>query len=62
LGDVNAVPLGMWITFQLRSSKNLNIRTLDKSNVDECAMTGSARGYFPVLPMSVEGVYKKAES
>ena len=62
LGDVNAVPLGMWVTFQLRSSNNLNIRTLDSSEVDESAMTGHPRGYFPAQPMSTEGVYKKPES
>ena len=61
-GDINAVPLGMWVTFQLRSSNNLNIRTLDGSNVDEAAMTGHPNGYFPVQPMSTEGVYKKKES
>ena len=61
-GDVNAVPLGMWVTFQLRSTNNLNIRTLDNSNVDETAMTGHPSGYYPVQPMSVEGVYKKPES
>ena len=39
--------LGMWVTFKgLRSSNNLNIRTLDGSNVDESAMTGHPRGYF----------------
>ena len=62
LGDVNAVPLGMWLTFQLRSSNNLNIRTLDGSNVDETAMVGHPKGYFPHHPMSVEGVYKHSES
>ena len=62
LGDVNAVPLGMWVTFQLRSSNNLNIRTLDGSNVDETAMTGHPRGYFPIQPMSTDGSYKKPES
>ena len=61
-GDVNAVPLGMWVTFQLRSTNNLNIRTLDNSNVDETAMTGHPSGYYPIQPMSVEGVYKKPES
>ena len=62
LGDVNAIPLGMWATFQLRSSNNLNIRTMDDSDVDETAMTGQPRGYYPVQPMSTEGVYKKQES
>lgn len=61
-GDINAIPLGMWVTFQLRSSNNLNIRTLDGSDVDETAMTGHPRGYFPYHPMSTEGVYKKKES
>ena len=62
LGDVNAVQLGMWVTFKIRSSYNLNIRTLDSSNVDEEAMTGHPRAYFPYQPMSTEGTYKIPES
>ena len=62
LGDVNAVQLGMWVTFKLRSSNNLNIRTLDGSNVDEAAMTGHPRGYYPYHKMSVEGSFKHPES
>jgi hypothetical protein len=54
--------MGMWITFQLRSSNNLNIRTLDGSNVSESAMSGHDRGYFPYYPMSVEGTYKQPDS
>jgi hypothetical protein len=38
----------MWITFQLRSANNLNIRTLDSSNIDETAMTGHPNGYYPI--------------
>jgi hypothetical protein len=62
LGDVNAVQLGMWVTFRVRSNYNLNIRTIDESNVDEKAMTGNPRGFYPYLPMSTEGVYKVPES
>lgn len=62
LGDVNAIQLGMWATFKVRSSNNLNIRTLDASNVDETAMCGHPRGYYPYLPMSTEGTYKHPES
>ena len=62
LGDVNAVQLGMWVTFKLRSSYNLNIRTLDGSNVDESAMTGHSRGYFPYYPMVTDGSFKHSES
>lgn len=61
-GDVNAIQLGMWVTFDVRSTVNLNVLTLDNSHVDEKAMTGHARGHFPQLPMSTEGSYKMAES
>lgn len=62
LGDVNAVQLGMWLTFTIRSNYNLNILTLDESNVDEKTMCGHARGHYPQLPMSVDGTYKIKES
>ena len=62
LGDVNAVQLGMWITFKVRSSNNLNIRTLDGSYVDEVAMTGHPRAFYPHNNMIVEGTYKHADS
>jgi hypothetical protein len=52
----------MWVTFKLRSSNNLNIRTLDGSYVDEAAMQGHPRGYYPYHPMSAEGSYKHPES
>lgn len=47
LGDVNAVQLGLWLTFQVRSNYNLNVRTVDKSNVDEYLMCGNYRSYYP---------------
>ncbi len=62
LGDVNAVGLGMWITFTLRSTFNLNIRALDDSVVDEVGLTGHARGFYPYYPMSTNGTYKIPEA
>lgn len=62
LGDVNAIQLGMWVTFKVRSSFNLNIRTLDGSYVDETAMQGHPRGYYPYHEMSVEGTFKHPEA
>ena len=47
LGDVNAVQLGLWLTFNLRSSYNLNIRTVDKSHIDEYLMCGNHRSFYP---------------
>lgn len=62
LGDVNAVQLGMWLTFKVRSTLNLNIRTLDDSHTDEKIMCGHGRGWYPFLPMDTEGPYKTPES
>lgn len=62
LGDVNAVKIGSWVTFRVRSSKNLNIRTLDESNIDEAIMFGHPRGFYPQLEMSDDGMYKIPEA
>ena len=62
LGDVNAVRLGMWVTFRVRSNNNLNIRTLDGSEVDSCTMMGHDKGFYPYHDMSTEGTFKCADS
>lgn len=62
VGDVNAVELGMWVTFRVRSNYNLNIRTVDESYVAERASCGHPRGYYPYQPMSTDGSYKIPES
>jgi hypothetical protein len=55
LGDVNAIQLGLWLTFQLRSSYNLNIRTIDKSHVDEYLMCGNYRSFYPHYGQLADG-------
>lgn len=62
LGDVNAVKLGMWVTLTIRSTKNLNIRAVDDSVVDETALTGHPRGFYPYHPITAEGAYKTPEA
>lgn len=62
LGDVNAVQLGLWLTFQLRSSYNLNIRTIDKSNVDESLMCGNYRSFYPHYGQLASGGQKIPDS
>ena len=62
LGDVNAVKLGLWVTFSLVSSYNLNLRSLDDSNADEVALTGHCRGFFPYYGMKCNGSYKIPEA
>ena len=62
LGDVNAVPLGMWMTLTVRSSKNLNIRSLDESNTDEATLFGHPRSFYPHYPINGDGAYKIPEA
>lgn len=62
LGDVNAVQLGQWVTFVVRSTSNLNIRALDDSIPDEQALVGHPREFYPHCPLSVSGVYKTPEA
>ena len=62
LGDVNAVKLGLWLTFQLRSSYNLNIRTIDKSHVDEALMCGNNRSFYPNYGQLASGNQKIPDS
>ena len=62
LGDVNAVQLGLWLTFWLRSSYNLNIRTIDKSNIDEYLMCGNYRSFYPNYGQLANGNQKIPDS
>ena len=62
LGDVNAVQLGLWLTFTLRSSYNLNIRTIDKSNIDEYTMCGNYRSFYPNYGQLAVGSQKIPDS
>lgn len=62
LGDVNAIKLGMWVTLTIRSTLNLNIRSIDDSIPDEEALTGHPRGFFPYYPISADGAYKVPEA
>ena len=62
LGDVNAIQMGLWLTFWLRSSYNLNIRTIDKSNVDEYLMCGNYRSFYPNYGQLASGGQKIPDS
>ena len=62
LGDVNAIQLGLWLTFNLRSSYNLNIRTIDKSHIDESIMCGNYRSFYPNYGQLANGNQKIPDS
>lgn len=61
-GDINAIQLGSWITFKLRSSTNLSIRSVDESNVSETAVMGSPRTFYPYSQLLEKGANKIPES
>lgn len=60
--DVNAVQLGHWFTFKVCSNNNIAYRSLDKRHVDEFAITGSNRSFYPFSKMSVTAEQKISES
>lgn len=61
-GDVNAVQLGSWITFRLRSSTNLSIRSTDESNINEKGIFGRPRAWYPYQQDLISGNNKIPES
>ena len=48
LGDINAIKIGSWYTFRVRSNTNLSIRSLDESHLEEKGVFGLARGFYPL--------------
>ena len=60
--DVNTVPLGIWVTFKCLSSYNLGLRSVDYSHVDEQALMGNPRSFYPVSDISTNVSHKIEES
>lgn len=46
--DVNAVPMGLWITFPICSATNLSFRDEDPYHPEEEAQFGQKRSYYPL--------------
>lgn len=61
-GDVNAAPLGSWVTFKCATNYNLSIRSKDESHTSEKALTGQARSFCPLTKPDISGSSKIAES
>ncbi len=60
--DINTMPLGTWVTYKCLSSYNLGLRAFDRSYVDEQALMGNPRGFYPVTGMSTRPSNKIEES
>ena len=61
-GDINAVKLGKWVTFRVRSTTNLCLRSVDESYVSEAALMGSPRSFYPYSQLLDLGENKIPES
>ena len=60
--DLNAVKMGSWITFRVRSSMNYALRSVDHSFVSEEALMGSPRSFYPKSQLLERGENKMPDS
>ena len=60
--DVNAVQIGSWITFKVRSAMNYALRSVDHSYVAEEALMGSPRSFYPRSKLLQRGENKLPDS
>ena len=60
--DVNAVRLGSWITFKVRSSFNYALRSENHAYVSEEATMGSPRSFYPRSELLDRGANKMPDS
>lgn len=60
--DINAVQIGSWITFKVRSAMNYALRGQDHSFVSEKALMGAPRSYYPRDQVMWKGENKLPDS
>ena len=60
--DVNAVQLGSWITFKVKSYMNYALRSVDHSYVSEEALMGAPRSFYPRSSLLQKGANKMPDS
>ena len=60
--DINAIMMGSWITFKLRSAINYALRSTDHSHVAEKALMGGPRSFYPRSSLLERGTNKMPDS
>lgn len=60
--DINAVQMGSWITFRLRSAMNYALRSEDHSFTSEEALMGTPRSFYPRSFLLFRGENKLPDS
>ena len=61
-GDVNTVPIGSWIIWKCLSNYNLGLRAQDYTNIEEMALMGNPRSFYPISGSSMSVANKIEES
>lgn len=61
-GDLNAVPLGTWVTFTCLSNVNLAMRDVDMTVPGEASLFNKPRGFYPLQAMTKNSSGKQPES
>lgn len=60
--DLNTVPMGQWLTYKCLSNYNLGLRSENRQNVEEMALMGNARSFYPLQGITVSPVNKIPET
>ena len=60
--DVNAVQLGIWVTYKCLSTYNLGLRSEDTSDLEEMALLSTPKSFFPHAGMDTRSAFKISES
>ena len=60
--DLNTVNLGTWVTYKCLSNYNLGLRSEDPTHIDEYALMGNARSFYPFSDMTPVVSHKTEES
>lgn len=60
--DVNTVNLGTWVTYKCLSNFNLGLRSIDAQNVEEMALMGNLRSFYPYYGIITTSSNKIEES
>lgn len=48
IGDLNTVPLGMWITYKHLSNYHTDLRSIDRTNVELLSLMGGESSFYPI--------------
>ena len=60
--DLNAVPLGMWVTYKCLASYNIGLRSKDDSDLEEMALLSTPKSFYPNQAMDPRSALKISDS